>query len=273
MSITMRRNLVLVFTLVLVSLSLLLLDARDALDGPKSVVARGVSPVGSALTRAGDRVRGIGDRSDGTLQEQLREVSEERDALLAERARLIEQAAEVEQLRELLGFQQSRPDLELLQADVISRDPQSREKFIVINRGSDDGVEVGMAVVSPHYLVGQVTSVEPNRARVLLVIDAGFQTGARLQIARHEGIVYGRWQAGGRVTMRHLPVDTEIVDGELVVTSGRTEHIPPGLVIGVILEQATDQLRNESELEVLPLVDFDELIAVTVITGSTDSDQ
>lgn len=269
----MRRNLVLAFTLVLVSLSLLLLDARGALDGPKSIVSGGVSPVGNALTRAGDRVRGIGDRNDSALQEQLREVSEERDALLAERARLIELSAEVDQLRDLLGFQQSRPDLQLLQADVVSRDPQSREKFIVINRGSDDGVEVGMAVVSPHYLVGQVTSVEPGRARVLLVIDAGFQTGARLQNARHEGIIYGRWQAGGRVTMRHLPVDTEIVDGELVVTSGRTEHIPAGLVIGVILSQSTDQLRNETELEVLPLVDFDELIAVTVITGTTDADQ
>jgi rod shape-determining protein MreC len=270
MTITMRRNLVLVFTLVLVSLSLILLDARGALDGPKSIVSAGVSPVTGAFTRAGDRVRGLGERSDSELLEQLEQVSAERDALMAERANLIELAAEVEQLRELLGFQQSRPDLQLLQADVLTRDPQSREKFIVINRGSNDGIKVGMAVVSPYYVVGQVTAVEPDRSRVLLVIDAGFQTGARLQNARHEGIIYGRWQAGGRVTMRHLPVDTEIIEGELVVTSGRTEHVPAGLVIGVILSESQDQLRNETELEVLPLVDFDDLNAVTVIIGAED---
>lgn len=271
MTITMRRNLLLTFTLILVCLSLILLDARGALDAPKSLVSAAISPLSKGLNNAADRVRGAGSGGDSDLAEQLKLVSEERDALLAERARLIELNAEVDQLRELLGFQQARPDLDMLQADVVSRDPQSREKFIIINRGSDDGIEIGMAVVSPYYLVGQVTSVEPNRARVLLVIDAGFQTGALLQTARHEGIVYGRWQAGGRVTMRHLPVDTELVDGELVVTSGRTDHVPAGLVIGVILGMTQDQLRNETELEVLPLVEFDDLRVVTVITGTKDS--
>ncbi|HUG13623.1 MAG TPA: rod shape-determining protein MreC [Thermomicrobiales bacterium] len=273
MTITLRRNLVLAFTLMLVSLSLILLDARGAIDGPKSLLTSGVSPISEALTRAGNKARGIGDRSDSELQQQLEQVSAERDALLAERAELIERASEADQLRELLGFQQSRPDLHLLQADIVSRDPQSREKFLVINRGSNHGIQVGMAVVSPHYLVGQVTSVEPNRARVLLVIDAAFQTGALLQHARHEGIIYGRWQAGGRVTMRHLPLETEIIDGELVVTSGRTELVPPGLVIGVILSETSDQPRNETELEVLPLADFDELSVVTVVIGAEDTEE
>jgi rod shape-determining protein MreC len=267
MTITMRRNIVLAFTLIFISLALILLDARGTLDNPKSLLSSAVSPLGQTLTRLGDRIGGVGERSQSDLERDLRAVSAERDALLAENARLRELGKDVDQLREQLGFQQARPDLQVLPADVVGRDPQGREKFIVINRGSDDGIQVGMAVVSPNFLVGQVTEVEANRSRVLLVIDSAFQTGARLQLAQQDGIVYGRWQAGGRVVMRHLPIDTEIVEGELIVTSGRTENVPAGLVIGKILNVSRDPLRNETELEVLPIADFENLNAVSVILG------
>jgi rod shape-determining protein MreC len=267
MTITMRRNLVIAFVLIFLSLSLILLDARGALDNPRDLLSNVVSPVGNSLTRFGERVRGVGERNDSELEQQLRAVSAERDALLAENARLRELNRDVEQLREQLGFQQARPDLQLLQADVIGRDPQGREQYIIINRGSDDGIRVGMAVVSPNFLVGQVASVESGRSRVLLVIDSSFQTGAWLQAAQQEGIVYGRWQAGGRVVMRHLPIDTQLIEGELVVTSGRTELVPAGLVIGTIEGGIRNPLRNEIELEVVPLADFDNLRTVTVITG------
>jgi rod shape-determining protein MreC len=267
MTITMRRNLVLAFTFVFISLALILLDARGALDGPRELLANGVSPAGQALTRFGERVRGVGERSDSELEQELRAVAAERDALLRENARLRELTRDVEQLREQLGFQQARPDLQLLQADVIGRDPQGREQYLIINRGADDGLRVGMAVVSPNFLVGQITAVEPGRARVLLVIDSSFRTGAWLQAAQQEGIVYGRWQAGGRVVMRHLPIDTQLIEGELVVTSGRTELVPAGLVIGTLSGGVRNTLRNEVELEVVPLADFDNLRTVTVITG------
>lgn len=283
MTITMRRNIVLVLTLILCSLALILLDARGALDNPRDLLSRAISPVGGALTRLGDRVGGVGERSQSDLERQLIAVSAERDALLAENARLREVGRDVEQLRDLLGFQQSRPDLEVLPADIVGRDPQGREQFVIINRGSDDGVEVGMAVVKPRFpigqdtpvdagfLVGQVTSVEAGRSRVLLIIDSSFQTGARLQSAEQEGIVYGRWQAGGRVVMRHLPFDTEMVDGDMIVTSGRTEHVPAGLIVGTVHAFERDPLNNEMVIDVMPLVDFDDLSAVAVITGEQES--
>jgi rod shape-determining protein MreC len=260
---------VLLASLVLLALFLMLLDSRNQLDGPKGIVVSIVSPVGKTLTGLGDQVSNIGEGGDKDLREQLADVTEERDQLLQENAQLREQGREVEQLRALLEFRQANPQLTLVTAEVVSRDPGSREQYVIINQGSNAGIEVGMPVLSPHFLVGQVTEVEPDRARVLLIIDSSFQTGARIQGIEAEGIVYGRWQFGERAIMRHLPVDVQVSTDALVVTSGKTDRVPAGLVIGKVMEVNRDEVQNETTLDVLPLVDFAELSSVTVITGET----
>jgi rod shape-determining protein MreC len=264
-----RRNLLIFGSLVLVALLFLVADSRGVLDVPKRIAGGILAPAGRQLTSLGRQAGARNPGGDPNLRKQLADVTAERDRLLADNARLQELSIEVETLRQQLKFQESRPDLTYLTADVISSDPQSREKFVVINRGADDGIQIGMAVVSPNFLVGQVVEVEARRAKVLLVIDSGFQTGARLQNARAEGIVYGLWQEGGRVEMRHIPYDVNIDDKEIVVTSGKTVGIPEGLVVGKVMEIKKNQAKNETIVEVLPLVNFDSLESVTVITGVT----
>ena len=267
-----RSTLVLLAGLVVLALFLMLLDSRDRLDGPKSLIVMLVSPLGESLTDLGERGSSIGEGGNDDLQQQLDDVSEERDRLLAENAQLRERGREVEQLRDLLEFRQANPQLELVTADVVSRDPGSREQYLIINQGSNAGIEVGMPVLSPHFLVGQVTEVEPDRSRVRLVIDSNFQTGARIQGIEAEGIVYGRWQFGERAVMRHVPVDAETGTDALVVTSGTTQRVPAGLVIGKVMEVHRDEVQNETQLEILPLVDFAEVSSVTVITGETSAE-
>lgn len=272
MSVTARQTAVIGVLLIVASLSLVLLDGRHKLDAPKRALAQVMSPVSAALTGLGDGSN-AGDPS--SLQARYDKLQSDYDALVAENARLRVLAEQVQQLRGQLNFQQQNPNLTLTPADVIARDPQGREKYVIINRGSDDGIGVGMAVVGPNYLVGQVIQVEPKRAKVLLVIDAGFQIGARLQNAGAEGIVYGQWQLGGRVIMRHIPVDTPIdPTTELIVTSNKTAGVPEGLIIGKIVgEPRRDALQNETELDVLPVVNFDSLQTVTVIVSTSAAGQ
>lgn len=259
--------------LIIVSLFLIILDTRGALDGPKGLVSNLIAPMGNALSKLGDAAGGFREGGDPALRAEVDRLTQENEELLAENARLRELESEVESLRASLNFQVSRPELSYVTADVISRDPQSREKFLIINRGSDDGVQVGMPVVSPNALVGQVVDVEPGRSRVLLVIDSAFQIGGKLQNAQAEGIVYGRWQEGGRVVMRHIPYDVEVKDDDIIVTSGKTLSVPAGLVIGRVMGIDRDQAENQIEIEVLPLVEFDGLQSVTVITGSSAQPQ
>ncbi|MEZ4523959.1 MAG: rod shape-determining protein MreC [Thermomicrobiales bacterium] len=264
-----RQVIYLVASLIALSILLMVLDGRDMLDPVKGLAGGLVTPVSRALTDAGSGVNSSGN-GDGEIAQQLEDVTQERDQLMAENARLRELVVEIDQLRSQLGFQQAHPELTAVTAGVIGRDPEGIEKVIVIDRGSNDGIEVGMPVVSPDFLVGEVTEVDQNRSRVMLMIDAGFQTGARLQVSRGTGIVYGLWQAGGRAEMRHIPIDTEVNPDEVIVTSGRSLMIPEGLIIGKILEIHRDELGSEITLSVLPLVDFDSLETVTVITGEQE---
>ena len=270
-----RQVFYLIASLVALSLFLTVLDGRDMLDPVKGVVGGLLTPISRTLTGAGSAINSgnSGTASDSELARQLDEITLERDQLAAENARLREMVEENSELRNQLGFQEAHPELTAVTATVIGRDPEGIEKFILIDRGSNDGIRVGMAVVSPNFLVGEVTEVDENRSRVLLMIDAGFQTGARLQMSRGTGIVYGLWQAGGRAEMRHIPIDTEVNPDEVIVTSGRSFMIPEGLIIGRILEIHRNELGSEISLSVLPLVDFDSLETVTVITGGRESGQ
>jgi len=263
-----RQVFLLMGSLVALSLLLMVLDSRDVLDPVKGVAGDMIAPVSRALTEAGTGLNIGGERlGDSELARELEAVRAERDRLFAENAMLREQVAEIDQLRAQLGFQQAHPELSSVTANVIGRDPEGTEKYILIDRGSADGLRVGMPVVSPDFLVGEIVEVDANRSKVLLVIDAAFQTGARLQVSRGTGIVYGQWQTGGRAEMRHVPIETEVNPDEVIVTSGASLLIPEGLVIGRILEIHRDELGSEITISVLPLVDFDELETVTVVTG------
>lgn len=268
MTLTLRQTAVLLAALLVLSLALIVLDGRNQLNGAKGVLGDIVAPVGESLSDLGGRFSGSRRVGDAELIAENERLREENARLLADNAQLQTLAPRVEQLETQLDFQEARPELRKVIAGVVGRDPQSREKFLIIDRGSTDGLAVGMPVVSPHFLVGQIVEVDPNRSRVLLVVDSAFQTGAQLQSSGDGGVVYGRWQAGGRMVMRHIPPDAEIAEKELVVTSGLTSGIPAGLIIGQVIGVERDELRNEVQADVIPAVNFETLQSVTVITGT-----
>lgn len=270
MSLSMRQTAMLFAGLLILSLTLIVLDGRNMLDGPKGVLGGVVAPVGRSLSDLGAGISGSRNVTDDQLLAENEQLRAERDALLAENAMLREMESTVEELQDQLEFQEARPNLIALPANVVGRDPLSRERFLIIDRGTDDGVAVGMPVVSPHFFVGQVTETDSNRAKVVLTVDSAFQTGAMLQDSRTPGIVYGRWQAGGRMVMRHIQADTDVQEAELVVTSGLTTGIPAGLIIGQVIDMERDDLRNEVQVIVNPAVNFDSLQTVTVIIGEQD---
>ncbi len=268
MTLSLRQTAFLLASLLIVSLALIVLDGRNQLDGAKGALGGIVAPVGESLSDLGGRFSGSRKVGDAELIAENERLRDENARLLADNAQLQTLEPRVQQLEDQLGFQDAHPELRHLTAGVVGRDPQSREQFLIIDRGSAHGVAVGMPVVSPHFLVGQVIEVDPNRSKVLLVVDSAFQTGALLQASGSGGVVYGRWQAGGRMVMRHIPPDAEIPEKELVVTSGLTSGIPAGLIIGQITSVERDELKNEVQADVVPAVDFDTLQSVTVITGT-----
>ncbi|MGE3797658.1 MAG: rod shape-determining protein MreC [Thermomicrobiales bacterium] len=266
-----RHTLALVILFVLMAVTLIALDNRHTLDPLKSGLRTVTSPVVDGIDSLLDRGNSL-----SSVEIELEQVTAERDAALAENAELKVQLEDYEQLQKILDVENSNPGRVHLAANVVNYDPAGLQKFIIIDRGSRDGVEVGMAVVSPYYFVGLVTAVEETTSRVTLAIDATSAVGARLLESKGVGVVYGRWQVGGRMELQH--VDRAIVpqEGETVVTSdetgARTARVPGGLIIGQVSgEPVLDNQSDSQTIQVLPAIDFDALTIVAVIISSEES--
>ncbi|MEE9617223.1 MAG: rod shape-determining protein MreC [Anaerolineae bacterium] len=226
----------------------------------------------------------------GGLFETVREVRELRaeveklqvqvDALTVENVRLREYEAGVEQYRALLNFVSEYPISAYLGADVIGREacdtfpcgevvgtePNPYLRYVTINVGARQEVEVGMPVVSSGAgLVGRVAQVGPRTAKVQLLTDPDSAVAALLQTSRVTGLVVGR--PDGVLRMEYIPQEESINVGEIVLTSGLGGFVPKGLVVGQVTEvQQVDYALFQTAI-VRPVVDFSRLELVLVITA------
>lgn len=265
---TLKRTTALVLTLLLLTTTLVLLDRQQRLIGVKAPVDGVVASAQGALGRVLGSLTVPRWGNTAQLEQEVERLRAERDALLAEVAQLRQAQQELDQLRAQLRVQQEYPGLHFVPANVIGYDPEQPQRVVVIDRGADAGIRVGMAVLNPSLLAGIVTRVESDRAQVTLLVDPNVQLGARLLSSGAEGIVYGRgWRGGGLLEFRHLPPDTQVQPGELVVTSGRTIGVPPGLVIGVVTGIERRVEEDELRLTVRPLANLQDLRSVSVLIG------
>ncbi|HYH10955.1 MAG TPA: rod shape-determining protein MreC [Thermomicrobiales bacterium] len=264
-TISFRRTLSLAAVFVILSVALIILDRRDALDPVREGLSSLVSPVARGFNSV---AKGPDFRTD--VEKELERVQAELDAARAENAKLKAQIAEVEILNETQLAESARPELDYVSASVTGGDPTGAQHFIMIDKGRADGVEVGMAVTDPHFFVGQVVEVTDHTAKVMFIVDTSAQVGAQLVDSRADGIVVGQWQVSGRLLMQNVDRDAEVTDGEMVVTSSsvatETRGVPSDIVIGTVFgEPIPTQRTNEVAYEVRPAVDFDSLHTVWVV--------
>lgn len=264
-TISARRALSLILVFVIVAASFIVLDRRSYLDPIRSGLNEVVAPVSSALYDVVDR-----PGSQSGLEAELATVTAERDAALAKNAELMAENERLAQQVKEEDAESRLPGVELIEANVINRDPNGAQMFIQIDVGSEDGIREGMAIVSPYYYVGQVVEVTEQTSKVMLVVDASQSVGAMLLNSRADGIVYGQWQQGGYLTLLHVSADTVPEDGEMVVTSEfsqtQTRQVPPNIMIGqVVGEPVRDAQTDTLVIQIRPGVsDFNNLTVVYV---------
>lgn len=187
-------------------------------------------------------------------------------ALLSEEVvTLREIGADYQRLAEIAGYASQAQNQESISADVIARDTISSLRTITINRGQRDGVRRGNPVVVGRNLIGRVTVVSANAARVQLINAEGSAVSARLQTNRVEGSVIG--QVSGNLRMTLLPQGASVQVGDLVLTSGLGGTLPPDLVIGQVTSTRQFESDIEQSAEVRSLIDFDTQEIVMVITS------
>jgi rod shape-determining protein MreC len=177
--------------------------------------------------------------------------------------------AENVRLRSLLQFRDANPSFTYKGGQVVGRivanEPTSIVKSILIDIGSSNGIEPGMPVVTERGLVGRVTDVYRNAARVLLITDSSSNVNTMLQNTRLRGILRGR--AGQLPIMDYLPQDQQILVGDIVVTSGEGGSFPVGIPVGQVVEVEQNDVEMFQRAAVRTTVDFDTLETVLVVTN------
>ena len=202
------------------------------------------------------------------LEEEVARLEQE-IARLEAQAREGEQALEENQrLRELLELRERRSDMEFESATVLSRSATNWESTLVLSKGSQHGVEAGDCVItSTGELVGVVSEVGSRQATVITVIDPEIQMGGLVFRTDSAGILEGSFDlmTEGRLRLGYLPDDVELISGDIVLTSGRGEVYPSGLVVGSVEEVRTDVSGVFRYAVVRPAADLDHLTQAFVI--------
>ena len=268
-SLSPRQTGLLILLFVVTSVAFIVLDDQTALNPLKTGLRDLLNPVtGFVYDRTDDA-----QPDEGEWEAKYHELEDRYAALDSDYQRTRIVADQVQALQAMLNLQQSSPDVVLLPAQVISVDPTSTNKLIVINRGSAEGVAVGMAVTDPNYYVGVVTKVDDHSAQVLLAIDSTHTVGAELEGSHATGVAFGLWQQGGRIELRYIDRNAAVNPEEKVVTTCspdiRTANMACGLIIGKV--SGLPQIDNQDDVQtvqVIPAADFDNLSFVAVITST-----
>ena len=200
-----------------------------------------------------------------TLRAENRQLKAEVSRLQTEIVTLQQQLTEAELLSALLDFARAHPQNEYKAAQVIGRDPNPFVHYIIINRGSDDGLRVGMPVVSAEGLVGVINAVIPNAARVQLITDPASAVDVVVQPSHTNAVLTG--SLTGELALDMVPLDAQIHPGNLVLTSGLGGRYPANILVGQIINVHKLSYALFQEAAVQPVVDFHRLQIVLVIVN------
>ena len=209
-------------------------------------------------------------------------LQDDYDALLKENQQLSLQLASAqediyqkESLQNLLDAKSRYAALDPIYAKVIARAPGQWFETFSLNRGKNDGVAAGMAVVNGDGLIGRVYEAGMNYAKVICIIDPRSSVACMVQNTRDNGIMRGEVSAADTAAqcyVYYLPSLNAVVPGDPVITSGTDSLFPKGLYIGTITAVSMDGGSEGSYAIVTPAVDFHHIEEVFVLREVIETD-
>jgi rod shape-determining protein MreC len=223
-----------------------------------------ITPFGRGFVHTEEWIRG-GWRDyfylRGVRQENA-ELRQQIERMRLEQVRLEQDAAQARRLQVLLQFKEQYI-AKTVAAQVIGSSGSETSHLIYIDRGSRDGIQPNMAVITPAGIVGKVLRVYATTAQVLEITDQTSGVGSTLVKSRLQGILKG--QPSGDPRLAYIMSDEAIAAGEEVITSGGDRIFPKGLPIGKVVSASPgkDLFLN---VRVSPSANLARLEEVLVIT-------
>ena len=273
-----RNKFVLIFLSVISIILIGITSFNDSIISPlRQAVGIVLLPVQAGVNTAG---RAIYDSIEeqrkihSAIRENI-ELNKKIDELTAENTKLMADKEELVRLRELYRLDESYSDYEKVGARVVAKDSTNWFSTFTIDKGSNDGIAVDMNVIGYGGLIGIVTDVGSNYANVRSVIDdisrvsaMSLRSGA---LCRVDGNL--EMYNEGRMLLNDIKADADISDGDMIVTSNVSTKYLPNILIGYARDIKEDSSRLTKSGYIVPVVSFDtisEVLVITTLKGVSD---
>jgi rod shape-determining protein MreC len=200
-----------------------------------------------------------------TLRQKVAQLEAENSSLQVQIVELQQQVTEAQLLSTLVDYERRHVENQYVAASVIARDVSPFMHYVIIDRGSDDGLHKGMPVITQQGLVGTISAVTAGAARVQLINDPGSSINVVLQQSGEEAVLNG--QITGELELGMISQNATVQPGELVMTSGLGGNYPANILVGQVLTVRNEASALFQTASVQPAVDFSQLSIVLIITN------
>lgn len=270
-----RNGLWVLFAVAVIAVSLAVMSFFTTTSSPLANAAQVItSPFRTAFTAVADW---LGDKQAYYADyKALEEENQELKDQIAKMERSVRQAeadsAENKRLRELLNLRPQVEKWDLESATILERSSSNWTRSFTLSKGTDCGIAVHDAVItSEGFLVGTVSEVGTNWCTVLCITDTDTSLGALVFRTDEIGVAEGDFQLmdQSKLKLSYLSPDAQLLNGDLIVTSGLGGFLPSGLVIGSVEEVKLDDSGSTQYAVLQPSADFDALTEIFVIKDFT----
>lgn len=262
----MQKKISIILLVIVAAAILIFANSRGLLSGASDWMGSTASPVSLFFSGIAEKTAGTfsGVFNLGKLQKENAELKNNVNRLQAEVAQLSEAKKENDSLKKQLGFVQVA-NLNYEPAEVIAFDPSNIRGMVTINKGSKSSIRVGMAAISDGFLIGRVSEVFENTAKIQLLTDPTSAIPVTVQGLNTNGIAKG--QIGFGLSMEKIPQGEQIKEGDTIISSGLGGEIPRGLVLGKVEKIHREENSLFITADVRPSADLGTLYRLIIIKG------
>lgn len=267
-----KRWLFLFFIVVCLGLSLQFPVVGESIrNGVHNVfepIEKGISKVGGGISGAFSSMGEV-----FTLKDENKVLKEENDRLHRELRQAQELQDENRRLTELLGYKKNHSDLILHPAQVVAREGSYQNFFMLLDQGTEAGIEKEMPVLDSRGLMGIVRESWSGGSKVQLINDSNFAVGAlvRRSGSRANGVLEGNTDHPNTPRLINLSSDADVQIGDEIITSGLGGLYPKGLLIGQVVSIHKDEGGLLKAAWIEPAAQINKTEEVFVLTGMKTS--
>lgn len=235
------------------------------------------SGVGSVISPLQKIVYNINDKIKGSFEFFLNfsKVKQENEELASKNAELENKLIEYNRmkdenirLREMFNYSEANKNYNYIGCNIIGYSGGNISEGYIIDKGTKDGVEKDMIIITPVGLVGKVTKAERNSSIVQTILNQNIAVASMVESTRETtGILQGITDNKNKnlTKLSNIPIDSEIKEGDVILTSGLGGMYPQEIRIGEVVSVEVDSVGIMKTATVKPYVDFTKLEELFVV--------